>query len=74
MASDKKPTVLKEIIDLWNRMPAHIFQTYMQDNYKSLLEKERQQLFDAHDDGVNHEHCGEIDAEIYYRKTFTNPE
>ena len=68
----KKLTVMMDVIDKCNRMPSHKFQQWIKQEHKNLIEKEKQQMIEAHSDGVNNEHCGHFEGENYYNDTYKN--
>ena len=63
----KKETTMMNVIDKWDRMPAHIFQQWMKENYAMLLIKEQEQIQAAHLAGQNSadEENGETELEYY---------
>ena len=69
-------TAIQELVDIMNKDQVS-FTEWFQDNYKAYLEKEKEQIIDAHFEGwsdaydyINYENSAPRQAEDYYNETY----
>ena len=65
-------TAMQELIDMTGILPLRTFQVWLGENYSRLLEKEKEQIKKAREDGFDAyaKHKGLLTHEQYYNKTY----
>ena len=69
-------TIVTQIIENWKNMSSEDFDEFMQNQQRTLLREEMEQIMDAFDEGQEYEYqyhinnAPKFDSETYYQETF----